>query len=180
MFAADGGAKACLEASVRPACVVGDFDSQPRASLPPDWNGVEDRDQHFTDFEKVLRRMPEEMTSLTVLGGLGGRMDHAWNNLVLAAGVYEACEVCFLGDREILWRVTPACPLHVDVGTRRVLSLLPMGETGGVSSEGLRWELKNAALGPGNGLAQSNEAEGKITVRVARGVLFVWAERAEP
>ncbi len=178
VYAADGGAKACRTASVRPVLVVGDFDSQNRVDLPGDWVCLADTDQNFTDFEKVLRRLPEDMTSLTVLGGLGGRLDHVWNNLTLAAGVCESVRVCFAGERERLWRVTAGCPLSLDLASGALVSLLPLGAVSGVCSRGLRWELRGGALGPGRGLAQSNVADGPVDITVGSGVLFVWSGRA--
>jgi len=178
VYAADGGAKACRTASVRPAAVVGDFDSQDRAELPGEWDCVADTDQNFTDFEKVLRRLPEDMTSLTVLGGLGGRLDHVWNNLTLAAGLRETLRVCFAGERETLWRVTPGCPWSLDLASGALVSLLPLGAVSGVCSRGLRWELRGGALGAGKGLAQSNVAEGPVEIALRSGVLYLWSGSA--
>lgn len=176
VYAADGGAKACLAASVQPVMVVGDLDSQDKKALPGDWVCVKDEDQNFTDFEKVLRRVPEEMTSLVILGGLGGRLDHAWNNLVIAAGVSHILPVCFFGDHEMVWRVTPGCPLSLELERGALVSLLPMGDVSGVTTEGLRWELQDAHLGPGKGLAQSNQTEGPTRISVTSGSLYLWTE----
>jgi thiamine pyrophosphokinase len=172
VYAADGGALACLAAAVRPLKVVGDFDSLGGAPLPEDWVCELDSDQNTTDFEKVLSRLPEPLTSLTVLGGLGGRLDHTWNNLVIAAGLPEALKVCFLSEDESLWRVTRVCPLRLDVQSGSTVSLLPMGMVKGVCTEGLRWELEQGTLGPGEGLAQSNVALGTLAVSVQEGCLF--------
>ncbi|MCC5843236.1 MAG: thiamine diphosphokinase [Verrucomicrobia bacterium] len=177
VYAADGGAKACLAASVRPVRVVGDFDSQERSALPEDWECVVDADQNFTDFEKVLRRLPREMTSLTVLGGLGGRLDHTWSTLTAAAGLRDTLRVCFAGERETLWRVTPGCPLTVDLVPGALVSLLPVGAVSGVCSRGLRWALRDADLGPGAGLAQSNVADGPVEITLRSGALYVWSDR---
>lgn len=176
VFAADGGARACRAAGVRPERVVGDFDSLEVGGLPGDWVCVEDADQNFTDFEKVLRRLPAGMTSLTVLGGLGGRLDHAWNNRVAAAGLPAALPVCFAGERETLWRITPACPFAGELEAGGLVSLLPMGAVEGVTASGLRWGLSEASLGPGLGIAQSNRVEGPVRVSVRSGVLYLWTD----
>lgn len=176
LYAADGGAAPCLAASVRPCAVVGDFDSQEITALPGDWNCIVDTDQNFTDFEKVLRRVPEEMSSLTVLGGLGGRLDHVWNNLMIAAALSPSLPVCFVGEREVLWRVTPLRPLSLQCVHGALISLLPLGPTAGVSTCGLRWELRAAALGGDQGLAQSNVAEGPVEISLRSGILYVWSE----
>ncbi len=174
LFAADGGALACRAAGLCPEMLVGDFDSVAVDMLPSDWVSVKDGDENFTDFEKLLRRLPEEMSSLVILGGLGRRMDHAWNNFVVAAGVREDMPVYFAGEEETVHRVTRLCPLHLPLEPGVPVSLLPMGIVRGVSTTGFCWDVAVAVLGPGAGISQSNEAVGPVTLRVSEGVLFVW------
>ncbi len=180
VYAADGGAKACVAASVCPERIVGDLDSLTGISVPADWVCEEDTDQNFTDFEKVLRRLPEAMSSLKILGGLGERLDHTWNNLLLAAALPETLPVCFAGERETLWRITPACPCTQVLDEGATVSLLPAGPVHGVCTEGLFWNLDQAALGPGLGLAQSNRCTGPLKVSVTSGILFLcWSHPGE-
>lgn len=176
VYAGDGGALACLAAGVTPVLTVGDFDSLKGTALPPDWRCIRDEDQNSTDFEKILRRLPREMSALAVLGGLGGRLDHTWNNLILASALREDMRVCFLSDRETVWRITPQCPLALELPPGGTVSLLPVGRAGGIDSEGLEWELNQTDLGPGAGLSQSNRSTGRVKVSLLSGVLYFVAQ----
>lgn len=178
VYAADGGVSHCLREGVRPVCTRGDFDSLPPTPLPPDWPLVEDTDQNATDFEKVLRNLPDGTGELIVVGGTGNRLDHTHNNLVTAAGLPPAWRVTFVGPDHTLHRATPACPLALDLAPGTLLSPLPLGTVRNVTTTGLRWNLRDATLGPGAGLSQSNVAEGKTTLRLDNGCLYLHVSTA--
>lgn len=176
VYAADGGAAACAAAGVDPVWVVGDFDSLAREFLPESWTLVHDPDQNSTDFEKLIGRLPPGLDRLIICGAFGDRFDHVFNNLILAAALPRDLRVELDGDAARLWRVTPARPFAREFSEQQLISLLPMGEVNGVETQGLQWPLRDADLGPGQGIAQSNRATGAVTVRVRRGVLFLWAD----
>ncbi len=177
ILAADGGARICLEADVKPLAVVGDFDSLDPTALPADWSLHRAADQTLTDFEKVVRAIPSGFTRVRILGGLGLRLDHLFSNLLIAAGLPAEWQLVFESENEILTRVTASAPFFGEPPPGSTLSLLPMGRADGVCGSGLHWNLENASLGPAIGLGQSNRVEGPVRVTVSRGVLFVWTPR---
>lgn len=178
VFAADGGASACAEAGVKPAWVLGDFDSVDPAALPADWTCIREVNQMLTDFEKLIPRLPTEVQEITVLGGLGGRLDHLLSNLICAARLPEAWRVRFAGEGMQLIRVTPSTPLELDLPPGTRISLLALSPAEGVTATGLRWPLREACLGPGpgGGLGQSNLSSGPVAVSVRQGGLWAWVE----
>ncbi|MCC5849640.1 MAG: thiamine diphosphokinase [Verrucomicrobia bacterium] len=176
VYAADGGAGACAAAEVEPAWVVGDFDSVARECLPDHWSLIRDPDQNYTDFEKLIRRLPPDLRRLIICGGFGDRFDHVFNNLILAAALPHELRVEMESDSARLWRITPETPFTRNFAEQQLISLLPMGEVSGVEARGLQWPLQDACLGLGHGIAQSNRATGPVDVRVRQGVLFLWAE----
>lgn len=177
VYAADGGAKGCLDAGVTPVKVVGDFDSVEPGTLPADWAVERRADQNSTDFEKVLHALPPEVDEVLVAGGFGRRLDHLLTNLLIAAALPARMGVRFEDGRQCLWRVTPERPW--EGGELRVgstLSILPLSGARGVCTEGLCWNLHEAEMGIGRQLGQSNRVEGPVSVRVEEGNLFLWAE----
>jgi len=175
VYAADGGAAACLEAGVTPELVAGDFDSLSPAQLPPDWVYREFPEQDRSDFEKVLGCLPPEISRITVLGGLGKRVDHLWNNLLIAAALPPDREVGFLDARQRLIRLTPEAGFHQTLPPDTTISLLPCGTVSGVNTRGLRWDLQAEELGSGRQLSQSNRVEiPEVSVTLEQGTLYVW------
>ena len=178
IYAADGGASVCMVAGVRPEWVAGDFDSQRLDTLPEDWQVYVVPEQDRTDFQKVLGKLPEEVDDLLILGALGRRTDHLLSNLLIAMTLPDAFKVTFEGEGQLLYRITPSCPLEENLRVGGILSLLPLSRIQRVNTSGLKWELSNAEMGPGIQLGQSNQVE-KSTVRieVGEGSLFVWVDR---
>jgi len=174
VYAADGGATACLAAGVEPEFVLGDFDSVDPESLPGHWRIVREADQNLTDFEKLLRHLPPGLEEILILGGLGGRLDHQLSNLIVAGGFAEIRKICFYGNEEMLCRVTPRCDFVREFPQNTLLSLLALSPVHGVHATGLKWPLGNAGLGPGLGLGQSNRTEGPVHIRVQKGALWVY------
>lgn len=174
VFAADGGTEVCIRAGVKPQWVAGDFDSFPLEDVPEDWERKLFPEQDRTDFQKVLAALPEEVTSIRILGGLGRRLDHTLSNLLIASSLPEALEICFEGEAERVVRITAQCPLESDIPLGTTLSLLPLGEVAEVHSEGLKWNLSGQTMGPGRQLGQSNQVVGPVTVRAGSGSLFAW------
>jgi len=167
LLAADGGADHLARIGLRPDLLIGDLDSvTPRTRA---WVG-EDRvlhrpDQDRTDLEKSLIHALDVMglERLTVLGALGGRVDHETGNLGLL------CRRA-LGER-LLFRE----PAGILLATRAVLELpAEPGELWSfwtfdpdvrVTLEGVRWPVEAGPVDAGGRPSISNEAVGE-TVRV--------------
>ncbi len=174
LYVADGGAISCLAAGLSPEKLLGDFDSADPQSFPQDWDWQRIPDQNSSDFQKVLKALPDDVGALTILGGLGLRLDHTLSNLMIACSVDPALPLRFEDEKQCLIRVTPACPLDLDLPAEHTVSLLPLMEAEGVFSEGLVWELSGQRMAIGGQLGQSNRARGRVSLRVESGQLFVW------
>lgn len=175
VVAADGGARAVLDAGGVPDAVIGDLDSigaEALASIP------EERvhriaEQDSTDFEKCLARI--EAPLVLAAGFLGGRADHALAALsVLARRVGPPCVL--VSDRDAACHLPPRLALDVPSGTR--VSLFPMAPIGG-TSEGLRWPIDGIAFAPAGRVGTSNEATGPVRLSVdGAGMLVIVPARA--
>jgi len=160
LLAADGGANALADIGLRPDGVIGDLDSiRPGVRR---WLGEERMvarpDQDRTDLDKALEYALEErgLDGVTVLGALGGRIDHAIGNLGLLARRA-------MGDRLPL-----VGPDHRVVAVREPAELVAVpGETWSfwtfdpgvrVSLEGVRWPVTGCPLDVGGRPSISNRA----------------------
>jgi thiamine pyrophosphokinase len=176
--AADSGYLALEAIGVYPDILTGDFDSVGR-----DWTAlpvkvVHRPEQTATDFEKALQQLPDETTSITILGGTGRRVDHFLTNLLIAASIRGVVSVRFEDDCQQLFRVTPECSCELELKPGQVVSLIPLVNAGGVSSSGLRWNLEETEMGPQAQLGQSNVSEEKhISIRITSGILWVVVNR---
>lgn len=178
VYAADGGARICLDAGIRPEWVAGDLDSLHDMTLPEDWTVKPFPEQDRSDFQKVLATLPKKVEEVLILGGLGRRLDHTFSNLLIAAEQCDTLRMAFEGENERMIRITPDCPFAGDPGAEATVSLLPLGFVEGVTTKGLKWELTSARMGPGVQLGQSNLAvTDRVTVTVARGTLFLWMRK---
>lgn len=150
IVAADSGLVAADAAGISVDLVVGDFDSAPKELI----SRVNTRllrlparkDQ--TDGEEALdQAMDAGCTSLVLLGGFGGRLDHQLANISLLArarqrGITavmadESCKVyCF---NEGSWRI--------DGASGDILSLMPMSDrVYFISTQGLEYPLVDSTL----------------------------------
>ncbi|MGA0368137.1 MAG: thiamine diphosphokinase [Kiritimatiellia bacterium] len=180
VYAADGGAGACLDAGIRPEWVAGDMDSASSRSLPSDWKIIRVPEQDRTDFQKVLDRLPAEIGELRILGGLGCRLDHMITNLLIASELPADMRVEFESSDCRVFRVSPACPLRQEFLPGTTLSLLPLERVEGVRTQGLKWNLAEQTMGQGIQLGQSNLVEGPVEIELRSGNLFVWVGLQQP
>ncbi len=171
VIAADSGIDAALAAGVDVDLLVGDLDSA------SSWKAREIRrfstDKDETDLELAVRAARERgATSILVIGGGGGRIDHFFANASLLA-TQDGMRVEWRTGTGVVYRVQGKLVLHGRLGEK--LSLLAFGGWArGVHTEGLRWHLDGDDLSPGITRGVSNEfAEETATVRVTGGDLLV-------
>lgn len=174
IIAADSGYLPAIQNGITPDIVTGDFDS---IGEPPDLDPhriIHAPQQDATDFEKALRHIPANNSTVEILGGTGLRSDHFLTNLLIAAGLPPGQRVIFEDDTQTIFRVTPHCPLDTTMDPQRVLSLIPFSHCTGVSTNGLHWNLQSAKMGPRDQLGQSNRIDRpSVSVKIEAGTLYV-------
>ena len=182
LIGADGGARHFIRHRRVPHVVLGDLDSL-EPSLIPLLEAQQVGIQRFpaakneTDLElALLLALERGATRIRVLGALGGRPDmHLANHLLLAHPLLKQCDVALLGAGWQVRVVAKRIDLRGTPGQR--VSLLPLGDVGGVTTGGLRYPLRDEPLllGPARGV--SNEfvsAAASVTIR--SGLLVVMNE----
>jgi thiamine pyrophosphokinase len=184
IVAADGGAFALERWKVLPHLVVGDMDSlgdagverMARQGIPvAKFSAAKDE----SDLElAVSQAIAAGATEIVLLGALGGeRLDHETANLLLLADPgYDGLR---LEARRGALRIRPvrgegSLSLAGPVGA--LVTLLPViGDAEGVTTEGLRYPLRDETLRFGRARGLSNEvASLPATVTVRKGSLLVF------
>ena len=179
LLAADGGANALARLGLRPDRVVGDLDSIEAATRA--WVG-EDRlrptpDQDSTDFEKAVALAFGDLRleRLTVLGALGGRVDHTLANIGLAARLARGEDLVLLDHRQRV--LATSSPLTLNSAPGETWSFWTFEPAVTVDLEGVRWPVTNAALHVGGRPSISNRAIGDaVVVRPTGGAVVVCRE----
>ncbi|WP_421120261.1 thiamine diphosphokinase [Aquihabitans daechungensis] len=186
VVAADSGLDR-LTGLVRVDHVVGDLDSVSDAALRHAQVGGAEIHRHpadkdATDFELAVDLVVQHLapatglTTLLVVGGGAGRLDHLLADLlVLTAPSLAALDVTARVGAATVTVVRPGAGRTLSGPRHDQVSLLPVhGPADGVTTSGLRWPLVDAHLAAGTTRAMSNElVDAPASVRLTSGVLAV-------
>ncbi len=192
VIAADGGALHALAEGVPVTEVVGDLDSLTDAEVAAlDRAGTRvhrhPRDKESTDIELAARltrtRAGDDFGDLLVVGGHGGRLDHALANIGVLAGpeLADFRTTALLGDA-VVRVAAPDQSVVVDGPPGEVVSLIPVDDQAtGVATRGMRFELHHETLVPRRTRGISNRlAAPPATVSVESGRVLVIQPDAVP
>jgi thiamine pyrophosphokinase len=176
VIAADSGLYAALRLGLRTDLLIGDLDSVEPAVVEAAQFDVERHPQakDRTDIVLALDRARDlRPRRLIVVSGGGGRLDHAFGNLlVLASPAYAAMQVdAFVGSARLA--VIRDCrALSGPAG--RLISLFAVGGPArGVTTAGLRYPLRDDVLDPTSSRGVSNEfLGGPAQVSLTSGTLL--------
>ena len=190
VIAADGGLRWAQKLGVQVDVVVGDMDSVDGAALAEvEAGGAEiarhDPDKDATDLELALRLACDRgASSITLIGGHGGRLDHFLGNIALLAELPKGVQAqALMGQTEIF--VTHGYgtrgvkqqgeELVLNGKPGQLVSLIPWGgDAAGIKTEGLRWPLAGETLPQGTSRGISNQMTGtQASVSLESGTLLV-------
>lgn len=177
VVAADSGYDTALALDLPVDVLIGDMDSVRATEIPR--HVIVERhppDKDATDLELALELVARDSPGrVVILGGSGGRLDHE----LAVAGLI--CSPRWVGIDEIDWRsdrgwahvVRTRRVLHGDVGA--TLSLLPVGgDAYGITTTGLKWNLRDETLHVGTTRGVSNVMTAPVSdVRLGGGALLV-------
>jgi thiamine pyrophosphokinase len=181
IIAADGGYSKALAHGVHVDEVIGDLDSIPgaeRKALAEAAGPVVHafaRDKDWTDLELALEHaLRRDPSRIILFGVLGGRLDHALTGVhLLEKGIEASVPILLVAGDETARLVEREAILRdVEPGDR--VSLIPFSDSALVTTDGLRYPLRNEKLRRAASRGVSNEVA-RIPVRiiVEAGLLFV-------
>jgi thiamine pyrophosphokinase len=176
VMAADSGYDAAISLGHVVDVLVGDLDSIVTKRVP-DHVIIErhpvDKDQ--TDLDLALDlAMRDDPSRVVVVGGTGGRIDHELATASLICDErWSGVEIDWVSSRGRAHVVRRRRTVHADVGA--TVSLLAVGgPVTGLTTRGLRWELKEATFEPGSTWGVSNVMKAPVAdIRVGSGCLLV-------
>ena len=177
VVAADGGARSALALGLMPDIVTGDLDSigEAREAIPAD-RIRPNPDPNATDLEKAVALcLDEGCTAVDIIGGGGGRADHALANLSVLVRFGRRARVRMVDERFAIELVDGEAIVEGPAGT--VVSLVALGPCEGVTTSGLRWELAGAALEFSAYGVHNEIAASPATVSVRSGDLLLFLGR---
>ena len=181
VIAADGGAAHVEAAGGVCDVIVGDQDSlHPETLDRARAAGAEIRDfptaKDATDGELALHEAVRRgATSITIVGALGGpRVDHLLANVALLAHPsLRRVDTVIEDASQRLWLVSASSAWNGTVGDRVTL-LSVAGDAHGVTTQGLRYALRDGTLRHGSSLGVSNEMSApRAELTVTRGSVLV-------
>ncbi len=182
VITADAGWRTARRLGLPVHLAVGDFDSAPPPDDLPGERLVylpaekDDTDTYFAAREALRRGFRD----ITLLGVLGGRLDHSLGSLATLLHLTRAGALALLADENTEVRcAAPGATLFVPQVPGAYLSVFPAGgEAGGVCLRGVKYPLEDARLCADSALGVSNEfASATARVSCAEGGLFVLTVR---
>ena len=179
-IAADRGLEAFEAAGMLPDLLLGDMDSVSAAALARGEGSTEMErlpcEKDDTDGGHAMEvALSRGATEITILGALGGRMDHALANLMLLMRAHEGGAFAqILDERVRIVRIDGEITLRGAKGD--TISLIPIGTARGVTLSGCYYHAQEALtfdfvhpLGVSNVVTKD---EASITVREGDLLLF--------
>jgi thiamine pyrophosphokinase len=185
LIAADGGLRYLLALGFHPHAVVGDLDSLPPLLLETlQQQGtvirLYPREKDETDLELALRHALEySPEAIRVIGALGLRLDQTLANVALLAAPWlEGIDVRLDDGVEEVLLIRSEATVEGQPG--ETVSLIPWGmPVEGITTEGLRWPLREETLHPDRTRGISNELRSpQAHVRIRSGLLIVVHRRS--
>lgn len=176
IICADGGYSNLKDTDIVPDLIIGDFDSYsdelptgiPIVKLP-----IEKDD---TDTGMCIRYAIEHgMTDITIIGGIGGRLDHTIANIQLLTGACQnGANIKMLSPNDEV-RIVKNSSIKIKRKEGFSLSIFSLTErSSGVSLEGLYYPLDNVELTSQFPLGVSNAfTSDEAVVTVKEGMLLV-------
>lgn len=169
IIAADGAANNLIKMGVTPSLVIGDLDSL-EPSLRDSLAVLYHYDQNLCDFEKCLLYLEEHKLLPSIVVGMnGGHIDHILNNINLFVNTNNV----FYAPPVIGFTMNEHEEKKILLPNDTKLSILgiPGAE---ISSEGLRWELKNYTLTfPGKTSCFNRSIQPEVYLNVHKGTVLV-------
>lgn len=174
IIAADSGYLSATESGITPHIVIGDFDSYPRNLINAEevirLNPVKD----MTDTQEAIdEAIARGATEITILGALGGRIDHTLANIhLLKYAKTKGVRAEIVNTDTFITLAQENCAISKKDGF--CLSLIPLTDCSGVSISGVYYPLENASMPVGNPYGISNEfTQDQAHISVKSGDLLI-------
>lgn len=175
----DGAADFLIQYDMAPDVLIGDFDTADPASV----SALEQRgakvlrlepEKNETDTEAAIEyALKAGADDITILGALGGRVDHTLSNIMMLVRADRKGAACRITDEQ--------CEMFVSDKTfilsgrpGQVISILPLTGEVCVNAQGLKYPLQNLVLNWGSSRGISNVMQkGAASISIAGGYALI-------
>ena len=175
IICADGGIRHAYALGIKPAVVIGDFDSSEKDDSITVYEYPARKD--FTDGELAISYAADNgYNEIMLLGMTGSRLDHTLTDIFLLSR-YEGAYI--IDDKNEIHLVRSNLRLEGRRGM--TLSIIPVyGDVCGITARGLEWELDNDTLYFGTSRGNSNIINDDVcTITIKSGVAAVIINNGE-
>lgn len=179
IVAADAGVRLAQRLGVRPSAVIADFDSA--ADFDAAGETVVRLPVHkdVTDTAAAVEYgLQQGYMNFLLLGGIGGRLDHEYANLLLVVQLaHRGCQAVLADECN---RIEAVChsPVMPEPMPGWSLSLFAFGgAVEGLSIAGAEYTLEDYRLLPSDPLCVSNTAQSGCVLRFASGTLLLYRSK---
>lgn len=176
ILCADGGYNHAKKAGIVPHYLIGDFDSL-KGSIPPDINRMTyPCEKDDTDTGLCLQAALDlGCRDILIIGGLGGRFDHAAANIQAMSGIAGKADRVAMKDNKNYCTILQNNSLHLQKQERQHVSVLSLSDKAlGVSVTGAKYPLSDYTMTRTFPLGVSNEYEDDtVTISVREGTLLI-------
>jgi thiamine pyrophosphokinase len=173
IICADSGYNHAVKMNLNVDLIVGDFDSL--GDIPSSIKSVlYNAEKNYTDTEIAFthaRKMGA--CEFLLAGATGTRADHMLTNIFMLRSCLERGESAEIADEHNRIRMINSS-LEIEGEAGKIISLVPLSDCAGVTTEGLKYTLENAELKLGTGVGVSNVMTGgRATVSLGTGTLLM-------
>ena len=182
IIAADSGWHLAKTLGVRPSLLVGDLDSLGQIELPTDVEKLTvPAEKNFTDTQLAVHEAKKRGAKhITIIGGLGGRLDHTLSCLAILEDLWDKGDrLALIDNGHNRVRFLSSDSALIPRSRYKYLALLAVDPVvKGVEIDGVKYPLKNAKLTRTDQYAVSNEITGNCAfVAVKKGRILIVESR---
>jgi len=176
LICADGGANSALKLGFTPDYIIGDLDSISKAALTKfkrRSNIINYKRQNDTDVEKCLKfAVKNRYKEVLLIGVTGNRLDHTFCNLGIVLKFFHQINISLIAENSFLKAYKGKFKLKTLPG--EIISLYGFDRKTKITSQGLKYPLKNISLPFGEKESTSNIATSNLLqLKISNGVIFV-------
>lgn len=176
IICADGGQYVAEALNIMPNLIIGDFDSSKRPSITDAFIVSLPKEKDLTDTDAAIWKAIEMgFRDITILGGLGGRIDHTLGNIALLDKYSKRhCNISIMDSQNYMFLIENTT-ITVKKNSYKFLSLISFSEKStGVYIRGVQYPLTNATLTNSMTLGISNEiVENEARIKVENGKVLI-------
>lgn len=167
-----------LELGIKVDVLLGDFDRnldlEDIQSRQYPLEIVHAPDQNKTDFDKGIEFLIERgFPAVNIVWATGRRADHSLSNMTNVVRYKDHIRIVMIDDHSKIFPLVGQFEKWYEAGTP--ISLIPVGTVTGVTSEGLKYNLRDATLKLGYFTSSSNETaeDGFVRIEAQTGDLLI-------